>query len=238
MSESEKPGGLNAALAAAQAEFPQIERNRTVTVKTQAGGEYTFSYADLGTILAAVRPVLAAHGLALVQRFEDVAGRVTLRTELRHKEGGTMGGSFPLTRIPDSPQQLGSLITYLRRYSIVSLLAIAAEDDDDAGQASTFQAPKLKSEDGGSYAEQREERTLTEPQRKAIMAIRSKLIKANLLSEEGFDSQLADDYGATVSGLTRSQASDLIDRLKQAEARLQGPLVAAEQGTAEEDIPF
>src|SRR5262249_43502692 len=127
-------GALNAALAAAQGEFPPIPKQKTVTVETRAGRTYAFSYATLDAILAACRPALAKHGLALVQLLEN-DGRPALRPELRHKDGGVVGSSFPLQQVPESPQQLGSLITYLRRYMITALLGIAAEEDDDGEQA-------------------------------------------------------------------------------------------------------
>ena len=127
---------LNAALAAAQGEFTAIAREKQVKVETRTGGTYEFSYAPLDAILTAVRPVLSRHGLSVTQRLEDVGGRPGLRTELRHAEGGVLGASFPLATVPESPQQLGSLLTYLRRYALVALLGVATEDDDDGNTAS------------------------------------------------------------------------------------------------------
>jgi ERF superfamily len=127
---------LNAALAEAQGEFPAIPRERKVTVKTRTGGTYTFSYAPLDAILGACRPALSKHGLALSQLLEDVGHGPSIRTELRHADGGMIGSSFPLPRVPESPQELGSMLTYLRRYAIVALLGIATEEDDDGRQAS------------------------------------------------------------------------------------------------------
>src|SRR5215831_11510908 len=130
---------LNAALAAAQGEFPPIPKDKHVEAKA-----YSYSYAPLDAILAAVRPILSKHGLAVSQQLETTdGGQPALRTELRHSEGGVLGSSWPLTQIPDGPQQLGSLLTYLRRYALVALLGIAAEDDDDAAQAQQAQqAPR------------------------------------------------------------------------------------------------
>lgn len=224
--ERDRHTELNAAIAAAQAEFPTIERNKTVTVRTREGGSYTFSYAELGTILSAVRPILAKHGLAIVQRFDDTVGRVSLRTELRHEAGGVVGGNFPIENVPSSPQALGSLLTYLRRYSIVALLAIATEDDDDAGQAADVSGNARErqepspAEAGTFRAPEGVVDYLTEGQRKKIYALRGKLIKAGTVDEELFDDQIQDDYGATISGLTKSQASHLIDRLEKTEAKL------------------
>lgn len=149
---------LNAALAKAQGEFPVITRDKEVTVKTRDAGSYTFRYAELGAILAAVRPVLSKHGLAITQPLEDGA----IRTELRHADGGVVSTRFPFPRVPESPQQLGSLITYLRRYCLVALLGIASDDDDDAGQAADGK-PDTKPES--------KPKLISEAQRKRLFAI-------------------------------------------------------------------
>jgi len=219
---------LNAALAKAQAEFPPIPKDRTVTVQTKTGGSYTFDYAPLDTILATVRPVLAKHGLAIVQRLEAPGGvGSALRTELRHEAGGIIASSFPLGQYdPGAVQALGSRITYLRRYALAALLCVAAEDDDDGGAsrmeredprvvgtaetASQFRPPETLSEgiDPGAADD------ISEPQRKKVYALKTKLLKAEAITEEAWGETLAARYGTEkVSELTKSQASDLIERL-------------------------
>ena len=142
---------LNEALAKAQSEFPPIPREKKVTVRTKDGGSFTYAYADLAAILAAVRPVLAANGLALVQILEDDGRGPSLRTELRHSGGGGIYGTFPLPRNPDDPQALGSLLTYLRRYAVTAVLGIATEDDDD-GAGAKPKGGKPKGGTGGTGA--------------------------------------------------------------------------------------
>ena len=132
---------LNAALAAAQGEFEPIKKEKEV--KT---GSYSYSYAPLDLILEKCRPILSKHGLALTQLLESDGNGPAIRTELRHAAGGVIGSSFPLPTMPQKAQELGSLLTYLRRYAIVALLGIAAEDDDDGAQAT---AGTVKSAAGG-----------------------------------------------------------------------------------------
>ena len=121
---------LNAAIATAQGEMPAIPKDKTVDT-----GTFKYEYADLASILAAVRPVLAKHGLALVQRLENPSGGgPSIRTELRHADGGCIAASFPLGEW-STPQQLGSSVTYIRRYALCAMLGIAAEEDDDGRQA-------------------------------------------------------------------------------------------------------
>ena len=118
---------LNAAIAKAQGEFPPIVKD-----KTAKAGTYSYDYADLASILALVRPVLSKHGLALIQRLENPSGGgPSIRTELRHADGGVVAASFPLGEW-STPQQLGSSSTYIRRYALCAMLGIAAEEDDDA----------------------------------------------------------------------------------------------------------
>jgi hypothetical protein len=125
---------LTAALAAAQGEFPTIEKKQTATVTGKEGRQgYSYSYADLADVLAAVRPVLARHGLALTQSTEHIdGGKVLLTTTLRHVGGGKLKSKVELGQSPGNPQQFGGALTYLRRYEIVTLLGIAAEEDRDA----------------------------------------------------------------------------------------------------------
>lgn len=125
---------LFAALAAAQGEFPVIPKARTVKVQS-AKGNYSFDYAPLDVILAAVRPVLAKHGLSFVQTVHTESEFQTLRTTLMHVAGARVVSDVPMPQLPQMPQQVGSQLTYFRRYSLTLALGIAAEEDDDGNGA-------------------------------------------------------------------------------------------------------
>lgn len=128
-------GPLAAALAKAQADFPTVTRDKTVTVQTKTGGSYSFKYAPLDSILNAVRTPLATNGLVIVQLLDDGA----LVTSLIHETGAVLSGRVDLPNTTDI-QGLGSAITYLRRYAIQAMLGIAAEDDDDGNRSAGNQA--------------------------------------------------------------------------------------------------
>src|SRR6059058_4621631 len=114
------------ALADAQAAFPPINRAHVAEVRGKDGKPgYSYTYADLADVLSAVRPVLAANGLAVTQRTLE-RGKL-LVTELRHVAGATIVSEVELGQSPGSPQQFGGALTYLRRYELVTLLGIAAE---------------------------------------------------------------------------------------------------------------
>jgi hypothetical protein len=126
---------LTAALAAVQADLPRISKSETAEVKTKTGGTYKYTYADLAAVSAAVLPKLAAQGLAWVTAPTLVDGRLVLAYELRHTSGEKVEGTYPLTG--GTPQEIGSAITYARRYCLCSVTGVAPEsDDDDAAAAS------------------------------------------------------------------------------------------------------
>lgn len=132
---------LNAALAKAQGAFPTIARSVTVSA-----GTFSYNYAPLDAVVAAVRPILAENGLSVVQLLGPGP---SLRTELRHASGEAIGSSFPF-EAPADPKKLGSLLTYLRRYSLVAILGLATEEDDDASAAGDSSASSSSSSDRGA----------------------------------------------------------------------------------------
>jgi hypothetical protein len=95
------------------------------------------NYADLATILALIRPTLAVNGLAISQllTFDATTGHHYIKTMLMHTSGDTLDSSMCLPPLA-KPQDLGSAITYYRRYSILSMLGIHTGEDDDGNAAS------------------------------------------------------------------------------------------------------
>jgi hypothetical protein len=133
-----KHENLNRALAAFQSEVPNVRKGRTAEVKTKSGSNYSYDYADLSDITEAALPLLGRHGLSFTARpTTNKTGAFVLRYELRHESGERIRGDYPLPP-PQSmgPQDLGSAITYARRYALTSVTGIApGGDDDDAMSA-------------------------------------------------------------------------------------------------------
>lgn len=139
---------LSAALVAAVAELQSIPKSRTATVPTKSGGSYSYDYADLGDSLDVVRPVLAKYRLAVLQPVETVDGRTGVSTMILHASGEQMVfGPLFMPAGDGSPQAIGSSITYARRYSLLSALGLATEDDDaSAAQGAGSAAPRQQSQ--------------------------------------------------------------------------------------------
>lgn len=92
---------------------------------------YKSKYADINSVLEVAVPALNSNGIFVSQPdYSTVEGHF-VETYLMH-ESGEFLASEPL-RLELSKvdmQQLGSAITYGRRYSLQSMLGLRAEDDD------------------------------------------------------------------------------------------------------------
>lgn len=86
-------------------------------------------YADLAGILDAVEAKAAEFGIVIISRLQRHEGALELYTKVTHKDSDEVEDSvFPV--FGGKPQEIGSSVTYARRYNIQSLLNLAAEDDD------------------------------------------------------------------------------------------------------------
>ena len=84
------------------------------------------TYASLTQILSEVKPLLTECGLVLIQPI-DANG---VGTTIIDSENGQKVETYISLPNNLSPQQLGSAITYFRRYTLASLLALEIDDDD------------------------------------------------------------------------------------------------------------
>lgn len=125
---------LAEALAGFQAELPHVDKENRATIRSDKGMSFTYSYADLADLSPKVLPLLAKHGLSFSAKPTlDDTGRFVLVYTLRHVSGESDGGVYPLGS--GTPQQVGSLITYARRYALLAVTGVAPGGEDDDGQA-------------------------------------------------------------------------------------------------------
>jgi len=116
-------GALAAALAKAQ-------KHIKGALKDSTNPFYKSSYADLASVQDAIRDPLSDNELAVVQGASSEAARVTVTTLIAHSSGEWISSSLSATAKDESPQSLGSCVSYLRRYGISSLVGVAQVDDD------------------------------------------------------------------------------------------------------------
>jgi hypothetical protein len=119
MNKSEQINELATALSKAQGDFVDPEKDKKNPF-------FNSEYTTLGAVLRSVRPILAKHGLSLVQ----VVNIDVLETCLLHSSGQWIADVYPLRPAKTDPQGFGSCLTYARRYAVKAVLGLAEEDDD------------------------------------------------------------------------------------------------------------
>ena len=141
---------LYKALAAFQAELPDVRKDKTGTVKGMTKDnrpfEYDYQYADLAGVVEQTMPLLSKHGLAWVALPKVRQGSYVLVGLLTHEEGGTLEGEWPLpAQAP--PQTIGAHMTYGKRYLLQAMTSVVADvDDDAAGQQAAQPQPRKRAE--------------------------------------------------------------------------------------------
>lgn len=96
------------------------------------------NYFDINKLLFEVEPIMQKHGLLILQPIENGI----CKTNIVHVETGeSVSCEIALGEFRD-PQKMGSAITYYRRYTLQSLLALQAEDDDGNLAAKKTEPPK------------------------------------------------------------------------------------------------
>lgn len=156
MKMSDEISQLAIALAIAQG---QIED----AVKDTKNDFYKSKYADLSSVRAAVRQPFADNGLSVVQFPRTVPGGVEVETMLLHSSGEFMAETLFMP-VKHEPHPIGSGISYARRYALMSIANLAADDDD--GNAAQTAKP------------------VAEPDPKAV---REMAIRAKKEAEKGLD---------------------------------------------------
>ena len=161
MNKSESIVNLSKALAAAQGEMPAIKFDSVNPFLKN-------KYASLGSVIDTSKPILAKYGLAVSQLVYSEPGsewqRVTLKdksgeysdfagveivgveTVLMHSSGEWISNkvsmSIGIERGKSSAQVAGSIVTYLRRYALSSILGMYSDEDGDGH--SPAQTPREK----------------------------------------------------------------------------------------------
>ena len=123
MKTSETTNELDSALAKAQGEMAGA-------VKSAKNPFFRSNYSDLASVMAAIRPSFAAHGLSFTQECDYTPGLVRVATRLAHESGQWILIQTCVPVVKDDPQGVGSAMTYAKRYAIQGLSAVPSVDDD------------------------------------------------------------------------------------------------------------
>lgn len=132
---TDQPANLDEAMAIFQANLPSITKDEKATVKSDKGN-YSYGYAGLDTVSEKVLRALGALGVSWRCRPTiDESGKFVLAYRLKHVAEGEETGSWPLQG--GTPQQIGSAITYARRYALMAVTGVFPSNEDDDGAAAS-----------------------------------------------------------------------------------------------------
>lgn len=164
---SDSIANLAAALVKAAGQLEDIKRGGSASIPTKSGGSYSYKYATLPDILQAARPVLASHGLAVIQNASEGHGdNVDIATMIIHNSGEYLILDALPMPMGHTAQETGSAITYGRRYQLLAALGLAADDDDDGATAAP-RSSQARPAAGGSP------RPVSEAQKNALIRMTS-----------------------------------------------------------------
>ena len=115
---------ISAALLLAQKEISGAKKGATNPF-------FKMKYSDLGSVMEACKDAFNNHGISVLQPLSFEDGVNILKTVLLHESGEYISSSMRIAcKNPDNPQEMGSAITYAKRYALQSLAFIPSEDDD------------------------------------------------------------------------------------------------------------
>lgn len=107
--------------------------------KDKKNPAFKSTYADLSSVVDAIKPALVKHGLFFAQITHEMSGGVCVETVVLHSSGEQMSfGKLFVPATKQDAQGYGSALTYCRRYSLMAAFGVAPEDDD--GNAASRQA--------------------------------------------------------------------------------------------------
>lgn len=136
MNSSQSITKLASALVKAQGEIK-------AAIKDATNPHFKSKYADLSSVVEAVKAPLLKHEIIFLQGVQDAENGIAVETMLLHSSGEWLSSTLRLPASKQDAQGYGSAITYGRRYGLQSMCGVPAEDDD--GNAATASAPPVKS---------------------------------------------------------------------------------------------
>lgn len=124
----------------------EFKKNVGVVKKDSSNPHYKSKYATIESVIDTIEEPLLNAGLGFYQSVKDM----NLETVVYDCESGeTLTSIVPLIIAKQDMQQLGSAITYARRYGLVSMFGLEQEDDDAnkaSGLSQALQQQKVQQE--------------------------------------------------------------------------------------------
>ena len=198
MAPAAKAKTLAEALAAFQAELPQVDLDST-------NPHFKSKFASLANITKKVLPELSKHGFSYsVGSFVD-NGLLIVDAHLLHESGESRSFQFPITE--NQPQKIGSAITYAKRYAIQALTGVVADEDDD-GNAASQQPP--------AAVQKAQERKANPPQGQRNVSTTQQKIVAEFIETKKVEKAQVTAVKERIAGETNKKGEELMQAVYEA----------------------
>jgi hypothetical protein len=227
--QSETIGKLALALSKAQLRI-------TGALSDSSNPFFKSKYADLASVMDAIRIPFAENELAVSQMTSELEGKIYLNTILMHSSGEFLKSTYPVSvKDYSNPQVIGSGITYARRYALAAIAGVAQVDDDSNAVVSSLKAnskpalpaaklpppeddlndffddpnprPVIATAQSAAYPANTQKKVVSEAQLKRLYAIQNK----STMSNEDVSKMIKLRFGKISSkDLTNSEYQDLI----------------------------
>lgn len=108
-------------------ELPVMRKDQPVNF-----GKTNYKYFDINQMIVVLMPLLEKHNLGIAQPLTNVTGKPAINTVIFSTEEDKNEYAESIFTLPDltDPQDVGSVITYYRRYALVSFFFMESEDKD------------------------------------------------------------------------------------------------------------
>lgn len=144
MKSSESLKEIAPALVKAQMEIK-------AAIKDSTNPFFKKKYADLASVIEAVRVPLNNAGICFIQPASSTAEGVAVETVLIHTSGEWLSETLTMPVNKHDAQAFGSACTYGRRYGLQSLCGVPSEDDDGERAVKTPAAPSKVTPTAGAW---------------------------------------------------------------------------------------
>jgi hypothetical protein len=198
---------LASALADLQTQLPRVTKDQT------AGGTFTYNYADLAQVSAELLPIMGKLGLSFSAKPTlNGAGKMVLAYTLRHVGGEEDGGEYLL---PDrgSPQDMGSAITYARRYTLCAMSGLAPDNDDDAAAATKAATRRTSRPERAQQADDGGPTGITGDQQRKMQALFTQMGLTDKADKLKYAREVIERDIGSATELTKVEASKVIAKL-------------------------
>jgi len=111
--------------------FLKAQTSITFAAKDATNPHFKSKYADLESVIDAVKKSLNDNGIMFIQSFSpSESGKLSLTTRLMHESGEWIEDTLNMPLQKNDAQGYGSAATYSRRYALAAITGLYQADDD------------------------------------------------------------------------------------------------------------